>query len=289
MKIFITGASGFLGGSIAAAATSRGHVVTRANRADLAAIDERLGAALPDVIVHAAGSASVAASIRDPAADFEASVITWAKLLDAVRRSGQSPRIVFLSSAAVYGSPERLPITEGAAIAPISPYGFHKAACELVGREHAACFGLDVTVARLFSVIGPSQRRLLVWEIAAQASGPSRDIVLQGTGDETRDYLLDEDVASAILALADRPFAAGRFEALNLASGVEVSIATVARLVRDRVAPHKAIRCLGRPRPGDPPRWRADTTAISSRLPAFAPRPFEEALDRCLGAWTEDP
>src|SRR5689334_24629851 len=98
----------------------------------------------PDVVVNASGTASVGASVEDPLHDFQGSVQTCADVLEAVRRSGSRPLVVIPSSAAVYGNPASLPISEDAELRPISPYGFHKAACELLAREYAECFGLNI-------------------------------------------------------------------------------------------------------------------------------------------------
>jgi UDP-glucose 4-epimerase len=305
MKLLITGVLGFIGGSVAREAARLGHEVVGVGRAPRAPADlpfryahaegeralaDLVAQAAPDAILHAAGSASVGASIAAPRDDFERAVVTWATLLEAVRRSGarRMPRVMLPSSAAVYGDPAHLPVPESAPAAPISPYGYHKLVCELLGREYAACFGLDVLALRLFSVFGPAQRRLLVWELFDQLAGPAEVAFLQGTGRETRDYLHADDVAAAVLGLAALPRAeGGRFEAVNVASGEEVAAIEVARLLCDRVAPGKGIECRGAPRPGDPQRWRADVTRLSSLLDPWRPRPFREALASCAAIWAE--
>src|SRR5262245_60209175 len=265
MKLLITGVLGFIGGSVARGGARLGPGVIGVGRAARAPADlpcryahvegesalaELVAGAAPDAILHAAGSASVGASIAAPREDFERAVVPWATLLEAVRRSGARPRVMLPSSAAVYGDPAHLPVAESAPAAPISPYGYHKLVCELLGREYAACFGLDVIALRLFSVFGPAQRRLLVWELFDQLAGPADVAVLQGTGRETRDYLHVDDVAAAVLGLAALPIAAeGRFEAVNVASGEEIAAIEVARLLGDRVAPGKRIECRGAERP----------------------------------------
>jgi UDP-glucose 4-epimerase len=300
MKLLITGALGFIGGSVGRFATARGHEVLGASRAPAArpgapfrvAVAEGEQALLalvegfaPDAVLHAAGKASVGASLTSPREDFEGAVLTWVTLLEAVRRSSQRPLLVLLSSAAVYGDPERLPVAEDAPARPISPYGFHKRACELLADEYASCFGLDVTVARLFSVFGPAQRRLLVWEIFEQLRGPAPEAWLQGTGQETRDFLHVDDVADALLRVAAARGPGGRAEVLNVASGEETAVRDLAERIRDRVAPGKRIGCRGVERPGDPRRWRADVTRLDARIGGFCPRPLDEALGECLAAF----
>src|SRR5262249_11658349 len=119
----------------------------------------------PELVFHGAGTASVASSLRFPAEDFRTANLTWSTVLDGVRASGQKPLLVYPSSAAVYGDPTELPTPEAVELRPLSPYGFNKLSGELLARQYAECFGLDVLVVRLFSVYGPRQRRLLVWDL----------------------------------------------------------------------------------------------------------------------------
>lgn len=308
MKLLVTGALGFIGGSVARHAFERGHEVLGLARPEdpaphrapgfpithldgSASLTSILAAHAPDAVLHAAGKASVGASMSAPGDDFEGSVLTFQALLEAVRASGLRPRVILPSSAAVYGDPGALPVAEDAPAAPISPYGFHKRIAEILADEYAACFGLDVVVARLFSVFGPAQRRLLLWEIYAQLAGPGDEAWLDGTGAESRDFLPVSDVAEALIQLADRP-RRGRpraAEILNVASGEERTVLEIASAMRDLVAPHKRITCRGHERPGDPKRWRADITRLLDRAAPFRPRPFADALRACVEAWRADP
>jgi UDP-glucose 4-epimerase len=189
----------------------------------------------------------------------------------------------------VYGDPAALPVREDAPARPISPYGFHKLCCETLADAYAACFGLDVIVARLFSVFGPAQRRLLVWEIYAQLAGPAEVVTLGGTGRETRDFLHVDDVAEALLRLAGSPLRGlGRAERVNVASGEETAVLSLAERLRDLVAPGKEIACLGAPRPGDPQRWRADVTRLAARVAPFRARPLPEALAACVASFRRE-
>ena len=145
MKILVTGSGGFVGGSFGRHAARAGHEVLGVGRAsqpevgwpslhaqaDVSSSDlaELIAAFRPDAVLHAAGAASVGASLARPLDDLRASVVTWANVLDSVRRSGARPLVVFPSSAAVYGDAASLPVAESAPARPISPYGFHKAAC----------------------------------------------------------------------------------------------------------------------------------------------------------------
>ena len=192
------------------------------------------------------------------------------------------------SSAAVYGNPARVPVAEDTPLRPISPYGFHKVAAELMAEEYASCFGLDVVVARLFSVFGPAQRRLLVWELFDQLTGAAPAVEIQGTGAEMRDFLHVDDVAIAALELLSRRIGAapiGHAEVVNVASGDEISVLELAELMRAIVGSSKPIVCRGALRPGDPLRWRAEVTRLSGLLSPWRPRPARATLPECIAAW----
>ncbi len=307
MRILITGSNGFVGGGVGRWAARAGHEVLGVARAsqpaagwpgayaqadvltsDLAGI---IGTFAPDVLLHGAGTASVAASLHTPLDDLRAAVLTWANVLDSVRRAELRPRLLFPSSAAVYGNPTELPVREDAPAQPISPYGFHKAACELLAREYAECYGCNIIVCRLFSLFGAAQRRLLVWELYQQCAGPDATVWLAGTGTETRDYLPINDIAAALLALAttlsQAPETGGRCLTVNVASGTEMSVFALAEQVRALVAPTKEIHCRGIARPGDPHAWRADITALRTLAPAWQPQPLARALAQCINVWQQ--
>jgi len=301
VKILITGISGFIGGSFGRFAAQLGHEVAGTGRAQQSN-DEWSGLYtpvgeveqlrnvicdfLPDVLVNAAGTASVAASLDDPLHDFRGSVQTCADVLEAVRRSGKNPLVVIPSSAAVYGNPASLPVTEEVTLKPISPYGFHKAASELLAREYAECFGLKVMICRFFSVFGPAQRRLLVWELYQQLAGPEKVAWLAGTGEETRDFLYIDDLSAALLSLIEK-FADEHSLVVNVASGTETSVLHLAETIRDLVAPEKEVRCRGRQRKNDPLRWWADISRLQNLLPSWQPRTLDETLPLCVDTWQQ--
>lgn len=304
LRIIVTGSGGFVGGDFGRAAARAGHEVLGVGRtsqpevgwpglyaqADVTASDlsELFATFRPEVVLHAAGTASVAASFKSPLDDLRASVSTWTNVLDSVRRSGARPLIVFPSSAAVYGQPRELPTREDVPARPISPYGFHKAACELLAREYAECFGMKVLVCRLFSLFGERQRRLLVWELYRRLKSPDPVAWLEGTGEETRDYLHVEDAAAAVLALIEDRAGGDGLTTVNVAAGRETRVHELAQRVRALVAPDKEVRCRGAARAGDPTRWLAETAALRLLAPAWSPRPFDERLAQCVKTWEEE-
>jgi nucleoside-diphosphate-sugar epimerase len=304
VKILITGSRGFVGGSLGRFAARANHKLLGLSRATQAPADwpgeylttDVVSADLapiirdfqPDAIFHAAGTASVGASFEAPFDDLRAAVLSWVNLLDSARRSGSRPLIIFLSSAALYGQLESLPVKESAKAKPISPYGFHKAACELFAREYATCFGQRIIACRLFSLFGEQQRRLLVWELFQQLAGSQEVAWLQGTGNETRDYLYSDDVARAVVLLAEdqtAKMAEGTFDFFNVASGSETRVIDLARQIGNLVAPQKEIHCRGVHQHGHPERWQADITKLRSCLPDWNPTPLAEGLATCIAAW----
>lgn len=305
LKILITGSRGFVGGTVGRGAAKAGHEVLGISRAaqhapswpgahvtaDVVSADlsNIIRDFAPDAVFHAAGTASVGASFAAPLDDLRASMLSWANLLDSVRRSDAQPLILFPSSGAVYGQLQSLPVNEDASLQPISPYGFHKAACELLAREYANCFGQRVIVCRLFSLLGEYQRRLLVWELFRQFAGVEEVVWLAGTGAETRDYLYADDMAAAILSLIESQRSTPpetNYQVHNVASGIETRVIDLARQLGSMVAPEKEIRCRGIERSGDPERWQADVSSLRALLPNWKPRSLAEGLASCVAGWS---
>jgi UDP-glucose 4-epimerase len=304
MRFLITGCRGFIGGSFGRYAHARGHAVLGLGRtaqppddwpgayftadvahADLAGITREFR---PDAVFHGAGSASVGASFSAPPEDLRATVQTFSNVLDAVRRSSTSPLVIFPSSAAVYGNPATLPVSEEAPVQPLSPYGFHKAMCELLAQQYAACFGLRLLVCRLFSVYGPAQKRLLVHQLFSQLESASPELRLEGTGDETRDYLYIDDLSAATLALAESATlrdGAARCTTVNVASGVATRIGDLATLLAALHGSGKTVVAAGQPRLGDPAQWQASIERLSSLVELSAARTLPGGLAECLAAW----
>ena len=297
-RVLITGVSGFIGSAVEKRLLEEGHSVCGIDRvargtevplavpraefvhADLSAIiADTAKRWKPEVVVHAAGPASVAGSISDPHVDFEDSVRVFQLALEAVRRHASECRVILLSSAAVYGDASRSPTPETTPTAPISPYGFHKQICELLLREYHQMFGIGGCSVRLFSAYGPELRRQVLWDICRRAVN-GQPVLLEGAGDETRDFLYIDDVALGIASVVNE--AAFRGECYNLASGVETSIRTLAQRVVSSLGTRNEIRFSGIARKGDPHRWWADISHI--KLLGFRPA---VAIDEGVGRYVD--
>jgi UDP-glucose 4-epimerase len=212
----------------------------------------------PAAIVHLAAPASVPQSFADPHADFLGHMVPLANVLDAARLSAGGARVILISSAAVYGNPESLPVDEGASLAPISPYAFHKIQQELLLDEYVTLHGVRACKVRLFSTYGENQRRLAVWEMTRRAL--AGDVHVLGSGEETRDYLYAGDAARAVVRIAEAAQCAG--EAINVSSGQEVSIRELAAEIYRLAGITAPPQFTGEQMPGSPTRWRADVTRL---------------------------
>jgi len=278
LRVLITGARGFVGRAIADDAVARKWTVMGVGRssqapdgwpgsyawADIAQSDLRhvVDGFKPDIVFHGAGAASVGSSFEFPYDDLRASTMTFASLLDSVRRSSVRPVIVFPSSAAVYGNPERLPICETDCTRPISPYGFHKLQCELLADEYTKCFGLKVIICRIFSVFGARQKRLLIWDLFQQMVSNEEHIYVQGTGEESRDFLPIEDAAHCILDLATTD-GLSALSCFNIASGVASNVNQIVDRLMGILDCKKSVVWSKANRLGDPLRWQADVRNLA--------------------------
>ena len=282
--ILVTGAAGFIGRYVAQLFFEKGWTVVGldASSADailtsklssyyrLALPSPNLGRVIsgirPQVCVHCAGPASVGNSMEDPASDFNHSVMATFNLLDALRINAPGCRFLYPSSAAVYGNPSRLPVNESQIPNPISPYGFHKLICEQLAAEFHKVYGLPTSIVRIFSAYGVGLKRQVLWDICQKASAQNI-LRLQGTGNESRDFIHVSDIALAILLLAEKSPCKG--DIYNLASGTETTIRGLQEIIVSELGLEIPVEFNGLVVPGDPINWRADVSRIS--LMGFRP------------------
>ena len=212
-----------------------------------------------DVVINATGSADVAKSVKLPVYDFEANVMFHFMLIDIIKHD--ACKYIYFSSAAVYGNPQKLPIAEGDIINPVSPYGWHNFYGEQMCNEFASLYKVKTASLRLFSVFGPGQKKMLFFDLYNKCIADTGTIELQGSGNDSRDFIYVSDVVLAvekILALAPM-----HGECYNVGSGIERSIKDVATAFVAMAAPDKAINFNGHSIPGYPSNWKADMKLLT--------------------------
>ena len=184
-------------------------------------------------IVHCAGGSTVGISIAEPYLDYHKTVNSTLELLEFIRLFSPESHLIYLSTAAVYGSKEDLPIEECDTTNPVSPYGFHKLASENICKSYASCFGLKVSIVRLFSIYGQGLKKQLLWEACNKIMKATDKVVFFGTGNETRDWLNVVDVSSLVLKLAVLDHS--ELQIYNGAFGIRITVKEILYMLRDEL------------------------------------------------------
>lgn len=212
-----------------------------------------------DICINASGNGSVPISINKPVFDFELNVTNTIKLLDAIRIQNPSCKFIHMSSAAVYGNPPSLPVTEDLQLKPMSPYGWHKLYSEQICKEYYYMYNLHTINLRLFSVYGEGLKKQLFWD-TFQKCQSSKEIELFGSGNETRDFIYIGDLMKALECVMHRGLFNG--EAINVSSGIETSIRDAATIFCAEVDEKIKLKFNNIVKPGDPYNWRADVSTL---------------------------
>lgn len=212
-----------------------------------------------DVCINCSGAANVPFSMDKPYNDFNLNTLNVFKLLEAIRIYNPDCKFITMSSAAVYGNPEELPIKTGAALKPVSPYGYHKVFAEQVCEEYSRFWGMKTCCVRIFSAYGPRLKKQLFWDMYKKFK--NNDVIeLWGTGRESRDFIYISDLIRAIeLVIMHSEF---QGEKVNLANGNQVTISEVANTFVRVLQTEKQVRFNGAERKGDPINWEADITDL---------------------------
>lgn len=240
MRVFITGAAGFVGRQLAPRLAAEGHAVlgtdVEVDITDRDALATTLRAARPDAIVHLAAQSSVAASWRDPASCFRVNFLGTKLVLECVRELAPKARVLLIGSADQYGTSQSgaRPCDETQPLRPVSPYARTKAAAEQLG-SLAARRGLDVVRIRAFNHTGPGQAEHFVAssfarQVAEIEAGLQPAVMRVGNLDSVRDFLDVRDVLDAYVALLDPTVPA---DVYNVASEEAVSIRRILALLLD--------------------------------------------------------
>lgn len=256
-------------------------------------------------VIHFAGLIEVGRSVVEPAVFWDHNVAGMAAVLDAMRVAAV-PRLVFSSTAAVYGRPrsDLGHLRETDDTCPINPYGDTKLACERMIAAYCSAYGTSAVVLRYFNASGadaggeigeahaPESHLIPLAIEAALGCGPPLTVFGDDfpTPDGTcvRDYVHVEDLAAAHVRAVCLPNDTGAFEAMNLGAGRGHSVREVLSSVGSVIG-HPVPSTLGPRRPGDPPSLVADSTLAQARLDWRPRRSDLDTIVASAAAWRRSP
>ena len=297
MKILVTGGAGFIGSWVTKMLLDQGHEVTVLDslvhgykenvdtRANLIIGDindpQKTKEALKgvDAVIHMAGLIVVPESVKDPIKYTENNVLGTITLLESMREVGVK-KIIFSSSACVYGSPDKLPIKEDTPLHPDNPYGATKAAIEAFLQAYHANFGFDVTILRYFNPYGPGKVYPPITHAIPNfimSTLSKKPVPLYWKGEQIRDFIYIEDLAQAhidVLKLSG-------FNIFNLGMEEGVKVKDVVDLIFDVVGYKVPISDLGK-RAGDVHASYASSEKLKKAVGWKAKVDLREGLKRTI-------
>jgi UDP-glucose-4-epimerase GalE len=302
--ILITGGAGYVGSHCTKALAAAGHgsvvfdnllfghrefarwgPLIEGDIRDASALDAVFSAYRFDAVMHFAALAYVGESVTAPGRYYDVNVNGTRTLLDAVVRAGVRS-IIFSSSCAIYGEPERMPITEQTVPNPINPYGFSKLVCERMMDDFDLAHGLKSARLRYFNAAGADRtaeigedhdpETHLIPLVLDAASGKRLNVTVYGTdyptpdGTAIRDYIHVDDLARAHVLALQHLLKKGDTIAVNLGTGHGASVRQVIDTARSITGRDIVVRDGSR-RAGDPPVLVADAKKASEVL-GWAPQ-----------------
>ena len=306
-RVFVTGASGFVGRRLTEVLVARGDDVSGCGPEDAMPADlqvsnwhsadvreveglrSAVASARPDWVVHLAGQASAGKSFGAPTETFRINALgTW-NLLEAVREGAPAARVLAIGSGEVYGpQPAGSHVAEDAPFHPVSPYALSKAAADALADAHGSGHGLDVVRTRSFSHIGPGQAPTFAipsWarQIAAIEKSEHEPVLAVGNLEVTRDIAHIDDVVDAYIALLERGRTGGVY---NVCSGRGVRLSEVVEMLTALSDSDIEIRVdPDRVRPADVEYLVGDASRLRDHTNWTSRRTLEKALEAVLARW----
>ena len=302
MKVLVTGGSGFIGSNLTRQLLSEGHsVVVLDNlqsgyRSNIEALPEAVfiqgdvrdagtvmrAAAGAKCIFHLAASVGNKRSIDMPLDDAQTNVLGTLNILETARKL-TIPKVVFSSSAGVFGELKTLPIREDHPAEPDSPYGASKLGAEKAGLAYAKLYGIQFVALRYFNVYGPNQRldpygNVIPIFVFRMLRG--EPLTIFGDGEQTRDFVSVDDVVQANIRAAAAP---GVWGAFNIGSGSRISINELVTKLTALSGIRPVVK-YGPPRAGDVRHSLADIDAARRAFGFDPTRDMDQKLTRYL-AW----
>lgn len=305
MRLLVTGGAGFIGANIVGRLLALGHQVVvldnlssgfpdnllpdarfvEGDTRDRTAVGQAIAGC--QVVFHLAASVGNTRSIEHPLVDSEVNVLGTLTVLEAARGQGIE-RVVYSSSAGIFGELKTLPISEDHPQDPDSPYGTSKLAAEKMCLVYNKLYAMKNVCLRYFNVYGPLQRYDAygnVIPIFANRIVRGEPLTIYGDGEQTRDFVNVYDVASANIQAALTPEVQGVF---NIGSGTRISINALARMIQDAAGREVGVRYAA-PRKGDVRDSLAEISAAQKAF-GFAPRvDMTEGLAEYMAWVRQDP
>lgn len=231
-------------------------------------------------VLHLAAQVSVAVSCERPAESASHNLMGFLNILEGARRSGVS-RVVYASSAAVYGIPSELPLTENSRTAPISPYGLEKSINDQYAALYRELYGLSSLGMRFFNVYGPRQDPRSpysgVISIFADRIRSGQPLTINGDGQQTRDFIYVGDIARANAAALGSSI----HGVCNVATGASITLRELASTLAAVTGKHPAI-IHAPPRTGDIRDSAVTPLRMRDELGIKETRPLEDGLRMLL-------
>ncbi len=273
--------------------------VVEADVSDSAALAHALRGHQIDGVVHLAAKKAAGESVDLPLFYYRENVVGFLAVLEAMEGTGVR-RLVYSSSAAVYGTPDANPVAEDAPLRPESPYGETKVVGEWMSRDAGVAWGLSWAALRYFNVAGAGSDELgdnsvnnlvpMVFSALAEGRRPRifGDDYPTPDGTCIRDYIHVQDLADAHVAAAGRCEEGDRSDVLNVGRGEGSSVREVMDEISAVLGRDIDPEVVGR-RPGDPPATFAATERITAELGWTATRDLRDMVASAWSAWQAHP
>lgn len=275
MKVLVIGSEGFIGSHCVSYYINKKYTVTGCDLLDYNSnsyeyfklsrlkpgFEDVLNNRIYDICINAAGNGNVQTSINHPLTDFDANCSDVIHILEKLRIHSPGCKYVHISSAAVYGNPSKLPISENDELKPISPYGWHKLISEKICEEYAYLHQMKVAILRPFSVYGEGLRKQLFWDLYQKVLKNPNEVEIFGNGSESRDFIYIKDLVCLIDLIVSK--AEMRGERYNATNGEEVFISSIVEKFINYLSPATKIQFTKRLLAGSPINWKADINKIT--------------------------
>jgi len=240
-----------------------------------------------DVIVNAAAESHVEKSIEEGASEFVTTNVEGTQiLLDAIRER-PIERFLLISSSEVYGTARYAPMDEEHPLEPRSPYAATKAGGDRLAYSYAITYDLPIVIVRPFNNYGPRQHPEKVVPRFVTQALQGEALTIHGDGHASRDWLWVDDHAEALELLIEAPIESLAGEVVNVATGVDLSVAEIADLVLEVVGNPEATKELVPERPGQVDRHIGSTDKMERLTGWRARTSFADGLERTV-AWYRD-